>query len=469
MRKLALAFVLTAATGLALTLALVRGGGPGAANASSHREAPLISEDPSADNTDLYAFVSPDKQNTFTIISNVIPGEDPAAGPNYYTFSPTARYNVHIDRNGDGKADTTFRFRFKRDIGPLFLGATAQDYTVTKVEGSKSTVVARGKTPPDNIGPRTTPNYHQLAMSRITPLAGGGLVFAGQRDDAFFADIGAIFDLVAIRKDFESGGKDFFAGYGVHALTLQLPISQFDTPNHTIGVWTSVDRPKITIRFKKIKTRARVKVRVKGKTVRKFVTVRKTKVQRRTHWVQVSRLGNPLVNEVVIPTSLKDRWNATTPDHESQFKTYYENPILAQVINQLYHVGAPEHNRDDLVSVFLTGVQGLNKTGSRLADELRLNLSIKPDPSKFSRLGVLGGDLAGYPNGRRLQDDVIDIAERAVAGALKGHNVPLGDGVNQAADVKPMATFPYEADPFSGFDNTKGGGASSSSRAARGN
>ena len=460
MRKLALAFIVAAATALALVLALARGGGPGAANASSHREAPLISEDPTADNTDLYAFVSPDKKNTFTIVSNVIPGEDPAAGPNYYTFSPTARYDINIDQNGDGKPETIFRFQFKRGTGPLFLGDTVQPYTVTKITGSNSAVVAQGKTPPDNIGPRSTPNYHQVAMSRITPLAGGGLVFAGQRDDAFFADIGAIFDLVAIRKDFESGGKDFFAGYAVHSLELQLPISQYDTTNHTIGVWTSVERPRVTVKLKKVKARVRVKVHVHGKTIRKWVKVRKTKVKRLKTWVQVSRLGDPLVNEVIIPTSLKDHWNATTPDHDAQFQTYYENPILAQVINQLYNVGAPEHNRDDLVSVLLTGVPNLNFTGSTPADELRLNLSIKPDPQKFSRFGVLGGDLAGYPNGRRLQDDVIDISERAVAGALKGHDVPLGDGVNEDADGKPMAAFPYQNDPASGYDNTKGGGHS---------
>src|SRR5437763_10777959 len=189
MRKPAAVLAAAALTALALVAALAHGRGPAAANASSHREAPLISEDPSADNTDLYAFRSPDKPDTLTILSNFIPGEDPASGPNYYTFSPTARYDVYVDRNGDGKPDLSYYFRFKRNTGPFFLGDTVQPYTVTRVDGhGKEKVVASGKTPPDNIGPRSTPNYHGLAAGALTPLAGGGQVFAGQRDDPFFAD-----------------------------------------------------------------------------------------------------------------------------------------------------------------------------------------------------------------------------------------------------------------------------------------
>src|SRR5437764_671367 len=299
MKKVILLLVVAGAAAAAVAVALARGPAPQAGNASSHREAPLISEDPSADNTDLYAFRSPDKPDTFTIISNWIPGEDPAAGPNYYTFSPSARYNIYIDRNGDGKPDVTFRLRFQRKPGQFFLGDTVQPYTVTKIVGRKSSVVANGTTPPDNIGPRTTPNYHALAQAAIFSLDGGGTVFAGQRDDPFFGDIGAIFDLLAIRK--------------------------------------------------------------------------------------------------------------------------------------LYHLGVKETDRSDLVAVLLTGLKSpnLNYTGPTLADELRLNLSIPPTaPDKVNRMGVLGGDLAGYPNGRRLEDDVIDITEQAVAGALIGTKLPLGDGVN---------------------------------------
>jgi hypothetical protein len=170
--------------------------------------------------------------------------------------------------------------------------------------------------------------------------------------------------------------------------------------------------------------------------------------------VQVNRLGNPLVNEVIIPTALKDRWNAEQPWNESAYRKYYESPLLAAVINKLYKLGAPETGRDDLVAVLLTGVPKLNYTGTKLADVLRVNLSI-PVTATPNRLGVLGGDNQGWPNGRRLGDDVIDIAEQAVGGFLKGKKLPLGDGVN-ADDMKLSAAFPYIADPQSGFANTKG-------------
>ena len=286
MRKVAVALGAAALLTLALVGALIHGSGPSTAGASSHREAPLISEDPSADNTDLYAFRSPDKPDTLTVVSNFIPGEDPAAGPNYYTFSPTARYDIYVDRNGDGKPDVTYYFQFQRKIGPFFLGDTVQPYTVTKVENGKSTVIARASTPPDNIGPRSTPNYHSLAMKAVAPLQGGGQVFAGQRDDPFFADVGDIFDLLAIRKGTgdAGGGKDFLAGYAVHTIALQIPISQVDTASHAIGIWSAADR-------------RRASVGGKG----------------RGQWVQVSRLGNPLINEVIIPTGLKDLWNRTSP------------------------------------------------------------------------------------------------------------------------------------------------------------
>ena len=434
MRKAPLALGLVAGIAALAAVILLRAPSPQAGNASSHREAPLISEDPTADNTDLYAFRSPDLPGFLTVISNLIPAEDPAAGPNYYRFSQGARYKINLDRNGDGKADVTYAFRFKNADGPLFLGNTVQSYTVTRTIGNSSRVIARGMTPPDNIGPRTlkqfygTSDYRALAAKQVTSLDGGGKVFAGQRDDAFFADIGAIFDLVAIRKGFDNGGKDFFAGYAVHTLALQIPISQIDTKSHVVGVWASTER--------------------------KAAYVRRHKLQH--GWRQVSRLGNPLINEVVIPTKLKDRWNRLTPVTDRKFSTYYENPILAAVINQLYNVGAPEHNRDDLVQVLLTGVPGLNNTGMTRADELRINLSIPPKPrGTENRLGVLGNDLAGFPNGRRLTDDVVDIAERAVAGALKGNNVPLGDGVNMD-DKATLPVFPYEPDPESGADNTKG-------------
>ncbi len=429
MRKYAL--ILLAAAGVTLIALFAGRLSPSPGNASSHREAPLISEDPSADNTDLFVFRSPDKPSTFTIISNLIPGEDPAAGPNWYTFSPSARYSIYIDRNGDGRADITYRFRFKTATGPFFLGNTVQTWTATR----NGEAWAKGTTPPNNIGPRLlgflgVKNYH-AAVEKAIVHKGGMAIFAGQRDDAFFGDIGAIFDLLGFRKPGttgnKGGGKDFFAGYNVHAIALQIPIAQVDNARHTIGVWAGTDRRNVT---------------VNGKV--------------RRGWTQVSRLGEPLINEVVIPTGLKDRWNRTSPANDRQFLKYYTSPILAKVINVVYKLGVPEKGRDDLVAVLLTGIPKVTFTGSKPADELRINLAVPVTAAgKVNRMGVLAGDNGGFPNGRRLVDDVIDIEEQAVAGFLKGKKVPLGDGVN-GGDVPNLARFPYEADPAEGATNSKG-------------
>jgi hypothetical protein len=253
-------------------------------------------------------------------------------------------------------------------------------------------------------------------------------IFAGQRDDPFFADVGAIFDLVAIRKAGTTGnmggGKDFLSGYNVHSIALQIPISQLDTSTHTIGVWSSTDRQNVS---------------VNGKV--------------RHGWTQVSRLGEPLINEVVIPTGLKDLWNRTSPADDAQFVKYYKTPILAAVLNKLYKLGVPETNRDDLVAVLLTGIPKVTFTGNTPADELRINLAIPPSANP-NRMGVLGGDNAGFPNGRRLGDDVVDIEEQAVAGFLMGKKIPLGDGVD-GNDVKYLPHFPYVATPHEGYANTK--------------
>jgi hypothetical protein len=424
------AFMLLAVVGAVLAALFVARLGPGSGNASSHREAPLISEDPTADNTDLYAFRSPDKPNTLTIVANWIPGEDPAAGPNYYAFSQSARYNIHIDRNGDGKPDITYSFRFKTPTGPYFLGNTQQTWQMWR----NNRGFANGKTPINNIGPRFNgfvgvKNYEAEAEKTIVDKR-GLRIFAGQRDDPFFADVGAIFDLVAIRKAGTTGnmggGKDFLSGYNVHTIALQIPIGLIDTPSHTVGVWASTERQNVT---------------VDGKV--------------RSGWTQVSRLGEPLVNEVVIPTGLKDLWNRTAPAQDAQFKKYYETPILAAVLNKLYKLGVPETGRDDLVAVLGTGIPKVTFTGNTFADELRVNLAVPPTPAaKASRMGVLGGDNAGFPNGRRLADDIVDIEEQAVAGFLKGKKVPLGDGVN-ANDMSNLDHFPYVPAPHQGYENAK--------------
>ena len=428
MRKLA--FVVVAAAGVTLLALFVGRLSPSSGNASSHREAPLISEDPTADSTDLYAFRSPDRPDTLTIVANWIPGEDPAAGPNYYTFSQadSAKYLIYIDRNGDGRPDQTWNFQFKTPVGPYFLGNTQQSWTAKR----NGAVFATGKTPIDNIGPRFNAfagakDYASHAQSTVVS-KGGVSIFAGQRDDPFFADVGAIFDLVAIRKagttGNKGGGKDFLSGYNVHTIALQIPISQVDNGSHTIGIWAATNRKNVTVH---------------GHLYR--------------GWVQVSRLGNPLVNEVVIPTGEKDLWNRTTPQHDAQFEKYYETPILAAVLNKLYKLGVPETKRDDLVAVLGTGVPKLTYTGKTFADELRINLSV-PVTESPNRMGVLGGDNQGFPNGRRLGDDVVDIEEQAVAGFLQGKKVPLGDGVN-GNDVPFMAHFPYVPTPHAGYDNSK--------------
>ena len=421
--KKGIALAAVVAMGIA-AFGLARAQAPERATASSHREAPLIAEDPSADNTDLYAFRSPDRPSTVTVVANWIPGEDPAAGPNYWTFSPSAKYKINIDRTGDARPDLVYEFRFGRTAGPAFLGNTVQSWSMWR----NKKLFARGTTPPNNIGPRSTPEYPSLVAKSIVE-KDGIRVFAGQRDDAFFGDIGAIFDLLAFRKGTgaNGGGKDFFAGYAVHAIALQIPIAQLDARNDTIGVWASTERQNVT---------------VGGKL--------------RRGWTQVSRLGNPLVNEVVVPTPFKDVWNRSAPVNDSQFAGPVVEPVLAKLMNQLYKLNAPEKDRDDLVAVFGTGVKGLNYTGPTVADMLRLNYSIPVTPaSRVNRLGVIAGDNGGFPNGRRLGDDVVDIAERVMAGFLKGNKVELGDGVNDG-DVDPLASFPYEAHPASGFANSKG-------------
>src|SRR5205823_2292987 len=270
----------------------------------------------------------------------------PAAGPNYYTFSQSARYNIYLDRNGDGRPDVTYTFRFKTPTGPYFLGNTQQSWTATR----NGKFFAKGQTPIDNIGPRFNGfvgvKDYEAAAEKTIVQAGGVSIFAGQRDDPFYADVGAIFDLVAIRKAGTTGnlggGKDFLSGYDVHTIALQIPVSQ---------------------------------------------------------------------------------------------------------------VGIPETGRDDLVAVLGTGIPKLTYTGKTFADELRLNLSIAPSAHP-NRMGVLGGDTAGFPNGRRLGDDIVDIEEQAVAGFLKGKKVPLGDGVNADSDGY-LSHFPYVMTPHQGYANEK--------------
>lgn len=474
---------------------------------SSHREAPLTSVDPTADDTDVYAFTAPEAQHSLTVVANWVPFEDPAGGPNFYKFDPKARYYINVDNNGDGKADVKYRFRFRDHLrNPksfLYAAPTVdsidspnlnvyQTYDVDRLvygkggryaeesrKGRKQSRArhhkrakhhrakhrrtkhnSRGKharyrlrnsqevvedafVAPNNVGPKTIPQYDKVANEAITDVQGGGRVFAGPRDDPFFVDLGATFDAINIRKGTgaEGGGKDDLAGYGVHSIVLQVPESdvtsngdRVDSPtdkNAVVGVWASTERKR---------------VQVDGSNPDDNFTPKKG-----DDFVQVSRLGNPLVNEVVIPLGLKDKFNRTTPDNDAQYADFVLNPELAKLMNALFGLGVKETDRTDIVQALLQGVPGLNQQTGKPVDTLKLNLGTPPS-SNPSRLGVLAGDVAGFPNGRRLTDDVTDIELRVVAGALIGKNVPLGDGVDQN-DKAFSDQFPYLVKTDSGFDS----------------
>jgi hypothetical protein len=473
-------------TGAALILAT----SAGAAFASSHREAPLIATDPGADSTDLYAFVDPNDATKVDLIANYIPMEDPAGGPNFWLFDPGVRYALHVDNNGDGRPDVSYYFRFATHVrnGGTFLYNTNQvttvsdpdlnvyqTYSVTRVKNGVSTVLGSNiLTAPSNIGPRSEPDYAAVAAGANRSIT-GAKVFAGQRDDPFFVDLGSIFDLGGLRPfnpfHLISGdaapGIDDLMGMNVHSIAIQLPITALtrdgqahasSSPLATIGVWTAAYRQQISVRS------ATGKVYSSGA------------------WVQVSRLGNPLINEVVIPRGMKDYWNSQSPANDSQFAKYYENPELAGLINFLYPAlpDAATTGRTDLSLILLHGVPTLNNTGSVAADELRLNTGVAPclADSATDQVGSCrsigaffngtdaAADLQAWPNGRRLGDDVVDMEIRAVAegyGPLLHSIFPtvlkdlspndiVGDGVN-ANDHAFLAAFPYLALPNQGYSH----------------
>ncbi|MDP9365284.1 MAG: DUF4331 domain-containing protein, partial [Chloroflexota bacterium] len=440
--------------------------GAGRTGASSHREAPTISQDPTVDNTDVYAFVSPDRPDTVTILANWWPFQDPAGGPNFYRFADDAVYDINIDTDADAVADLVYRWDFETTVrNPnTFLYNTGpveslddedlnirQFYSLTEFRGGASEVLATGlQTPPSNIGPKSTPNYEALAAAAIYDID-GLRSFAGQRDDPFFVDLGATFDLLNVRvpPGSTSGGIDALGGFNVQTIAIQIPIAQLRNdgvvptdptdPGAIIGVWSTTSRFSTTV-----------------------IDTDGTRTGQ-GDLVQVSRLGNPLVNEVVVPLALKDVFNASQPVNDAQFLPAVLNPSetlepsLPEALTLLLGVDVPEGDREDLVQVFLTGVPGLNQPPDVVPSELaRLNLAIPPSAAE-NPLGVLGGDTAGFPNGRRLGDDVVDIELRVVAGALvEGFNVApnnqLGDGVS-ANDLPFLPQFPFAATPHQGFDH----------------
>ena len=446
---------------------------------SSHREAPGTSRDPVADSTDVYAFVSPDKPDTVTIIVNHIPFESPAGGPNFYEFGEDVLYSIHISNGGQAAADITYDFRFTTQVANpnTFLYNTGpiaslddphfnkrQFYSVTRTVRFRPTVLAAGlPCPPCNIGPLSTPNYAALAAAAVKTLPTGEKVFAGQRAEGFYVDLGAVFDLADLRP-FENlhafghlparNGVNTTAQVNVHTIALQIPISLLtrdgSVPSNplstaaTIGVWATASRSRVQLRgLPSIETGP---------------------------FVQVCRLGNPLFNEVLVPLGRKDEWNAASPAGDASFAGGVAHPELAALLPALYpgvfpHLAAYTKARADLLAILLTGIPPgvvsptyTTFTGPRQADLLRLNLAIKPSASP-NVLGVLGGDLAGFPNGRRVFDDVFTIELRAIAGAT----IPLVDPSFTPDGAASVVTdgltfnnylphFPYLGVPYSGYD-----------------
>jgi Domain of unknown function (DUF4331) len=438
---------------------------------SSHREAPNILKDPTADNTDVWAYTAPDAPGSLTVVANWIPLADPAGGPNFYPLDEDARYYVKIDNSGDGREDVAYRWDFEtRWRNPnSFLYAVppvtsvndknlnlVQTYDLYKEEYNSSGRVIKSRkiadnapVVPDNVGPKTIPNFAQVEAGGITPLKGGGKTIVTPADDAFFVDLGSIFDGVNIDQPGrpniglgnQGGGKDDVAGYNTKSFVLQVPerevtrdgkqVSGMNAKNAVVGVWATTER--------------------------RSYSVRSRRGHRRDKWVQVSRLGNPLINEVIIPSGQKDKFNRTSPANDAKnFGKFALNPEPARILNALFGLGIQETNRTDIVQALLTGVPGLTQIGKNpaAADTLKLNLGVAPaaNPNRF---GVLAGDVAGFPNGRRLIDDVVDIELRVIAGALLSppKNVPLGDGVDQN-DAPFRAQFPYVAPAWNGFNST---------------
>ena len=428
-----IAFVLL---GAAVALLMLRlGPGPTPAKAASHREAPLIANDPPADITDFFMFRStqPGQDDKVDLIMDVIPGEEPSAGPNYYNFDPSVAYTFHVDNNTDGKADDIeFEFRFKSELRGIVNDAglplsyvalppittldgaglgLRQHYSITMIKDGKRTVISPMTDKiavPSNVGPRTMPNYDGLAAQGMYDLGGGIKVFAGQRDDPFFIDLGAAFDTLNLR----SPGTDMLSGFNVNTIALEVPASLL-TKDHRapgltayskLGAYASTSRPRVTVRGRG------------GNSLGLG------------QFVQVQRLANPLVNELIIGTKDKDLWNSLEPEQEGRFLDYYTNPRFALALSIVFGAVVPSTPRQDLVNALLK----YSPTDKRLSELLRLNLNSAPG--------------ASWPNGRKPSDDVTDTAIQVVGGpAFAG----AGDNVSANDKVLPNV-FPFEASQWDG-------------------
>jgi Domain of unknown function (DUF4331) len=463
---------------------------------SSHKEAPAISNDAAADNTDVYAFVSPDLPNTVTLIANFVPLEDPAGGPNFYEFGNDVLYEICIDNNGDGVENVVYQFRFQEALqnpntflyntGPI--GSLTdpnwnkrQTYGVTQIVNGVTTVLAAAGSlacPPCNIGPNSTPNYVALANAAIHTLSANHTVFAGQRAEGFYVDLGAIFDLGDLRPFQPAFLTHMPAAPGINSLlakninTIAIQVPKTDLTlggaagtnpalaTSIIGVWARASR----------------------QTSRIYTST--ADPANSGAFLQVSRQGNPLVNEVIIPLGQKDKFNSQNPVGDVQFQTYIDHPELAGLLNVLYpgvfpHLAAlvaAGTARADLDAVLLTGIPSTvvpgfpgNHTGAVEAEMLRLNMGVAPATTP-SNLGLIGGDIAGFPNGRRVFDDVTTIELRVIAGAI--YNLIDTSYVPDAAagaitpgltssntdvtaenTVHYLTTFPYLGTPHDGFHN----------------
>jgi hypothetical protein len=473
-------------------------GGPAAA--SSHREAPFLTGTPKVDGTDFYMFRSyaSGRQDYVTLIANFIPFQDPQGGPNFYQFDQNALYEIHIDNNGDAKEDITFQFKFKNtskhtalNIGgkqvliPLINSSTIsgvnpaalnvrETYTIDMVKGDRRAGArtrlagSGGATefdkPVDNIGDKTfggAGGYETYANQHVYDLSipgcGTGRVFVGQRKEPFYIAVGKVFDLFNMNPlgPEVSGNKNDLENKNVSSIALEIPIACLATAGDpVIGGWSTSS------------------VR-QGRLINpKPASGINSATKEGGPWAQVSRLGMPLVNEVIIGMDDKDRFNASRPKDDAQFIDYVTNPSLPAVVETLFPSAKAPTNfpRNDLVAAFLKGIAGVNQPKTIVPSEmLRLNTSIAPTAQASQNpLGVAGGDNAGFPNGRRPGDDIVDVSLRVAMGALcvltgdadalkvgckpadaPAGSLPLTDGVRKTAtDFK--AAFPYLNTPLPG-------------------
>ncbi len=446
--------------------------------ASSHREAPFITKNPKVDGTDFYMFRSYEsgRQDYVTLVANYAPLQDPYGGPNYFSLDPDALYQIHIDNQGDIDEDITFRFKFHNNlkdlalkigdktvsvplinIGPIAAGDSAnlnvvETYDVSIVRGNRATGVRKPITdaatgaalfekPVDNIGHKSIPDYPTYAAAHTydikIPGCSNGRMFVGQRKDPFVVNLGEVFDLVNLNPVGPvNGARDLLADANVTAIILEVPIACITTPGHpVIGAWTTAS--------------------VRQARVINPSPTFDAPTTEGGFWTQVSRLGMPLVNEVVIGIKDKDKFNTSLPVNDAQFLDYVTHPTLPVLLQALFGVTAPAPPRTDLVQAFLTGLPGLNQTPNT-GEMLRLNTAIAPKPAgEQSNLGALGGDLAGFPNGRRPGDDVVDIELRVAMGALlpadqaPSGNLPYTDGAFVDASFFDTV-FPYLKTPLPG-------------------